>query len=190
MMLMVTVLPFTPSRMIDRILYPFPAYPVLPSVNLKRVTSSEGASSLTIQSNCTPLTPPTVAGCGFSVSRYGWCWNQPTISLGAFTTADVVPFLVYSYTSWRFLNTNAGPSSPPLAMANLSEVSSGTLCQPLPTVKEKEGLNSSEWYLPGGRALGSSGRGRALASSCADPPAEQAPSASTNPTTTSAATTM
>src|SRR5688572_7124275 len=70
-----------------------------------------------------------------------------------------------------------------------SDVSSGALDQPLPTVKEKEGLNSSERYSPGRRAFSSSGRGRALASSF-DPPAPQAPSASANPTTTSTATTM
>src|SRR5918995_5630735 len=78
-------------------------------------------------------------------------------------------------------------------MINLSGVSLSFdwgVCQPLPTPKEKAGLNSSEWYSPGGRALYSlSGRGRALASSF-DPPAPQAPSASANPTTTSAATTM
>src|SRR5687767_3337232 len=70
-----------------------------------------------------------------------------------------------------------------------SDVSSGALDQPLPTLKESEGLNSSERYSPGRRAFSSSGRGRALASSF-DPPAPQAPSASANPTTTSTATTM
>src|SRR5215211_4089286 len=72
-----------------------------------------------------------------------------------------------------------------------SENCSSLLCQPLPILKESGGLNLTEWYSPGRRILevGYSGRGRALASAWPPVP-PQALSASTNPTTTSTATTM
>src|SRR5215207_9424042 len=53
------------------------------------------------------------------------------------------------------------PAVSPRAIATWSDASSGVLDQPLPTLKESEGLNSSERYSPGRRAFGSSGRGRA-----------------------------
>src|SRR5215217_975064 len=71
-----------------------------------------------------------------------------------------------------------------------SENCSSLVDQPLPTLKESGGLNFTEWYSPGCRAsAGYSGRGRALAASCVEPPL-QALSASATPPTTSTATNM
>src|SRR5215211_2182543 len=138
-------------------------------------------------SSCSPLSPPTVTGCGLEVFRYGWCCNQPTRSWGASSTL-VVPGLK---TSSTFANCRV-PISPCCASWIKSDNCSSVFDQPLPTSKESGGLNLTEWYSPGLRAfsVGCSGRGRALASSCAEPPLPQAPSASANPTTTSTATTM
>src|SRR5215203_5751297 len=63
-----------------------------------------------------------------------------------------------------------------------ASASRGELDHPLPTLKESEGLNSSERYVPGRSAFGSSGRGRALAFFSSPP---QALSAKTTSTTRS-----
>ena len=72
-------------------------------------------------------------------------------------------------TFWRFLKINNGslPGSPPGEMDNLSGSSGATFFQPLPTLKENGGWNSSERYSPGRRALSYSGRGRSLLASSA-----------------------
>src|SRR5919112_4299188 len=55
------------------------------------------------------------------------------------------------------------PDVSPRKIFKESDTSGGEVAQPSPTLKESEGLNSSERYVPGRRAFGSSGRGRALA---------------------------
>src|SRR5215212_10201896 len=78
---------------------------------------------------------------------------------------------------------NAKKYTPPITprwSARNSELSGGTFVQPLPTLKESEGSNSSERYSPGCKALSSSGRGRGLDSFSVPPQAASA-------TTTSAA---
>ena len=61
------------------------------------------------------------------------------------------------------------PGSCARRMVNTSDASGGTFVQPLPTLKESEGLNSSERYAPGRRAFSSSGSGRGLLA-CSWPP--------------------
>src|SRR5918997_2447650 len=70
----------------------------------------------------------------------------------------------------------------PRVISKSSDASRDELDHPLPTLKESEGLNSSERYVPGRRVFGSSGRGRALAFFSSPP---QALSATTTSTTRS-----
>src|SRR5215208_6291238 len=74
------------------------------------------------------------------------------------------------------------PAVCPRVICKASDSSRGELDPPLPTLKESEGLNSSERYVPGRSAFGSSGRGRALAFFSPPP---QALSAKTTNTTSS-----
>jgi hypothetical protein len=77
---------------------------------------------------------------------------------GASTTFGK-PVLVGWRTSWTFAKPN--PPTSPRVIRTLSEASGGLFVQPLPTRKEKKGLNSPERYTSGRRAFSSSGRGGA-----------------------------
>src|SRR3712207_8623570 len=55
---------------------------------------------------------------------------------------------------------DALPIFSPCTINKASDASGGTFVQPLPTLKESEGWNSSERYTPGRRAFSSSGRDR------------------------------
>src|SRR5215204_4072483 len=78
-------------------------------------------------------------------------------------------------------------------ISNSSGPSTGSVSidQPWPTLKEKEGLNSSVRYSPGSRAFSTSGRGRPLASSWPPAPPQalsvKTRSVPSSPTTSSAA---
>src|SRR5215204_1387357 len=78
-------------------------------------------------------------------------------------------------------------------ISNSSGPSTGSVSidQPWPTLKEKEGLNSSVRYSPGSRAFSTSGRGRPLASSLPPAPPQalsvKTRSVPSSPTTSSAA---
>src|SRR5918998_2945053 len=69
-------------------------------------------------------------------------------------------------------------------MNKASEASGGSFDQPAPTLKESEGLNSSERYTPGRSCCWSSGRRWGLNSCCFSPPL-QALSAKTASATSS-----
>src|SRR5829696_596497 len=139
-------------------------------------------------SNSTPLTPPTVIGSGLPVLREGWCWNQAARSSGSSPNCSV-PDSVGLKTSWTLVKAN--PAGSPYSSSKTSEASGGDVSQPLPTLKEAEGLNSSVRYSPGRSSWCCSGRGRALASSScppASPPPLQALSAKTRSVTSSPTT--